>query len=71
MRVLSAVEYLSNKLTSKIEGSHLNLVPLTRSSEGGPVPTRLYMKSLNHTEFTSGIAGPRCGGTQLVTGRIS
>ena len=29
------------------------------------------MKSLNQTVFTSGTAGPKCGGIQLLIGRIS
>ena len=57
--------------TSKILGNHVSLVPLTKRSEGGPLFTWSYMKSLNHTELTSGTAGPMCGGQQLVTGRIS
>lgn len=65
---------LSSKLlsvTSKILGSHLSRVPFTKRSDGGPLFTWSYMKSLNHTEFTSGTAEPKCGGQQLVTGRIS
>ena len=65
------LKQLKTNITSKILGNHLRRVPLTKRREGGPLFTCSYMKSLNHTELTSGTAGPKCGGQQLVTGRIS
>ena len=50
---------IEKKLTSKTAGSHRSLVPLTSKSDEGPLPTSWYKNSLNQTELTSGMAGPR------------
>lgn len=57
--------------TVNIFGNFLSLVPFTKSKEGGPFFTLEYKNNLNHTEFTSGMAGPMWGGVQLDIGRIS
>ena len=57
--------------TKNNDGIRFIRSPLTSSSDGGPACIFSYNHSLNHIEFTSGIGGPICGGTQLLTDRIS